>query len=95
MSLKKLAIAALSFGLAGAPSYAQSTTTDTMQPSTSEECTVPGADNINCQPKAGTDPMNTGSVAKPMATDDNAKVRSQQGCEVPGADNVNCEKPQQ
>lgn len=95
MSLKKFVIAALAFGLAGAPAYAQSTTTDTMQPSTSEECAVPGADNVNCQPRAGTDPMNTGSVAKPMVTDDISKARSRQGCEVPGADNVNCENPQQ
>lgn len=96
--MKIFAITALALGLATAPSFAQSTTMDTVQPTT-ENCTVPGADNVNCKPNAAggaksTDTMNTGAVATPMEADPNAKARSQAECEVPGADNVNCKNGQ-
>ncbi|WP_275784599.1 hypothetical protein [Pararhizobium gei] len=92
--MKIFAITVLALGMATAPSFAQSTTVDTMQPK-AENCTVPGADNVNCKPNAAggamsTDTMSTGAIATPMEADPNAKARSQADCEVPGADNANC-----
>ena len=92
MSIKILTAAAFAVSIAaGAPAFAQSTTSDMNQP-TPMNCGTPGADNVNCQ-KQDTDMSTTGSVKSPnsMMMENKAAEPKKDNCTVPGADNVNCE----
>ncbi|WP_156392762.1 hypothetical protein [Rhizobium sp. Root482] len=91
MSKKMLAIAAMALGLATAPAFAQSATVDMNTPGNSDECQVPGADNVNCREKMEMDSSTTGSIMAPAMPDDGTMNTGNQNCTSPGADNVNCQ----